>query len=79
MPKIPIEELMRNSPFPEWKLSPSERLSDAASTLRSNAADLIDRVTEALPQPGSGPRRRNDRMTFGAWNLDESEPSPHGR
>jgi hypothetical protein len=79
MPKISIEDLMRDSPFPERKPTAAERLNDATSALRSNAADILDRLTSALPQPGNIPGRRHDRMTYGAWNLDDSEsPSSKG-
>lgn len=79
MPKISIEDLMRDSPFPERKASASQRLNEAAFALRTNAADFIDRLTEALPQPGIRTDRDNDAMTFGAWTLDDPESPPRKR
>jgi hypothetical protein len=72
MPKISIQELMGNGDLQGWTNDVGDRLTRAMDSLRNNTDDVLQRLSNGLPQPGNIGKHRDDRTTYGAWTLEDS-------
>lgn len=72
MPKIYIAELINKRDIQSWTSDVGHRLTSTVDSLRNNTDDVLERLSNGLPQPRAVAKRKNERMTYGVWTLENS-------